>query len=143
MLDGFGDEVATHAKTLPFIYKGLVEALDPGTELTVLVTEDALVGTAICLFCERAGAQPNPFPMLDVDLMLVASLANRRSMEGHLATAHDMWLRWRAEALVVQQFDEPAPPALGYVLAPVDSLRSLSEDLLCTAAWNRRPKRNP
>ena len=140
ILDGFGAVVARHEKTMPYDYNGSMEALQRGGAITVVVTEDALVGVAICLdFCDRGGTRHNPYAMLDVDLMLVPSFGNARTLDGHMATAQDMKTRWRTETFVVQQGDRLPPPGIGYVLAPADDLKSQATDLVSDQPWNRRP----
>jgi hypothetical protein len=124
VFDAYGELILRHAKLLAFNAQGIPERIVPGDRLHVLVTEERLIGFGICLdFCERLeGAF---FPALDIDYALITSCGEDRTMQGHIATARDMVIRFRSRAFVVQQryppFDPPGTDQpIGYVLPPRD-----------------------
>ncbi|QOZ36342.1 hypothetical protein [Bradyrhizobium sp. CCBAU 53421] len=99
--DGYGEERLVYDKIAPFAVGGLgKEGIVPGTRLCVLATETALIGFAICLdFCD---ATSNPFTELNLDLMLVPSMGNDRTMEGHQTTAAQVEVKFGTRSFVVQ-----------------------------------------
>lgn len=99
--DGYGMQRLAYDKIAPFaIGDWGKEDIVPGTRLCVLATEVALIGFAICLdFCD---AGSNPFTRLDVDLMLVPSMGNDRTMEGHQTTAAQVEVKFGTRTFVVQ-----------------------------------------
>ncbi|SDO47499.1 hypothetical protein [Afipia sp. GAS231] len=123
--DGHGDEVARHKKRMAFKDQdGRVEDIHHGTELTILVLEEALFGFGICLdFCNRC--YHTPYGWLDVDFVIVPSCGNDATMDGHIRTAKDLHNERNTRSFVVQQAYPPLQHAAGYVLNP-DGL---------TAAW--------
>ncbi|MBP0114352.1 hypothetical protein [Bradyrhizobium vignae] len=59
-----------------------------------------MVGVAICLdFCDVC---ETPFSELDVDVMLVPSMGNDRTMQGHQTTAAQVEVRFGTRSFVVQ-----------------------------------------
>ncbi|CAA7624386.1 conserved hypothetical protein [Magnetospirillum sp. UT-4] len=119
VLDGYGRSVLTFAKALPFTHDSLgPEAIQGSHAIEVLVTRDSVIAFAICRdYCDNQVL--SPFPDLDVDLILVPSLGNAATMDGHRVTAKRAALNHGTRTFVVQQ-DLPAgtDPRLGLVLPP-------------------------
>lgn len=129
VLDGFGREIALYAKTRAFDLHGRFEDIQPGAGLPVLVIGDLLVGMAICKdFCDRS--RELPYLHLPLDLVLVPSFGDDRTMHSHCVAASDLWIRHHTRSFVVQQ-DSRRDRGWGYALpaserpweAPIDSLR--------------------
>jgi hypothetical protein len=99
--DGYGVERLVYDKIAPYADDDWgKERIRPGGRICVLATEGALLGLAVCLdFCDVVGT---PFSDLDVDVMLVPSMGNDRTMQGHQATAAGLELRFGARSFVVQ-----------------------------------------
>ncbi len=137
IFDGYGREVARHAKLLPYIDEtGRLEAITSGDALTVLVSEDALLAVGICRdFCER-GAGLNSYALLDVDIFLITSFGDGKTMAGHFQTATDVQIRYRAQVFITQQTMPNPEGILGFIYTPTDRPQL---DLAPTArkeAWN-------
>lgn len=139
IFDGYGTKVAEHVKLRPYIDEdGRVEKIRGGSQISVLVAEDALIAFGICKdFSERG--TPNPFVELDVDFFVVTSLANKQTMAGHLATAKDVRIRYRASSIVVQQIYNPPDTNIGYILHPASGQDPQLDQILTKDEWNRRP----
>ncbi|MGU3387829.1 hypothetical protein ACLBYG_25225 [Methylobacterium sp. D53M] len=116
VLDGFGEIVLRYRKILRYRQvDGDREGIEPGDELPVLVLDDCLVGFAICRdFCERD--EPATVADLDVDLVIVPSLGDGKTLDGHRHTAGDMATRFNTRAFVVQQEYPLSAGRLGWVL---------------------------
>ncbi|MDA9430238.1 hypothetical protein [Bradyrhizobium sp. CCBAU 51627] len=99
--DGYGEERLTYDKIAPYADDDWgTEAITAGDRICVLATEGALIGVAICLdFCDVC---ETPFTELDVDVMLVPSMGNDRTMQGHQITAAQVEVRFGTRSFVVQ-----------------------------------------
>lgn len=144
VLAGSGKVLAHYDKRMKFrlkrksgkeILPDLVEAIVPGRELPIFVTDDRLVSIAICLdFCEDCS--PPPYHVLDVDLALVPSMGLRNTVEQHAVHADTLHTRYSAETFVVQQSPLlkgeclPAGEAAGYsFLSPVTNPDSYPQNV--------------
>lgn len=123
--DGYGVQLTIYDKIDPYIDSDWgIEKIQLGQKLCVLVTEEALIGFAICLdFC----AAKNPFTKLDVDLMLVPSLGNDTTMDSHQDTAKDMAAQFGSRSFVVQQITNTnfLDGRIGVILPPIQRPRSI------------------
>lgn len=99
--DGYGEERLSYDKIAPYADDGWgMENITAGDRVCVLATEGALIGVAICLdFCDVC---QTPFSELDVDVMLVPSMGNDRTMQGHQTTAAQVEVRFGTRSFVVQ-----------------------------------------
>lgn len=113
VLDKTGVERMRYAKSIPYFRDGLHEGIVADRNIPVLVNTDFLATFAICLdFCERELAIP--YDRLDVDLVLVASQGNERTMKGHEANAEKLGIKHGGETFVVQHGEKGHDP-VGYV----------------------------
>lgn len=112
ILDGSGSTIFELVKWAKFLLDGHFEAIEPGTEIPVLITGGEIVVMAICRdFLDEADEEP-PYCQLDVDLAIVPSMANlapTTTMDGHIATARTMSIRFGTQTMVVQQPPSPDP----------------------------------
>lgn len=99
--DGYGEERLIYDKIAPYADDDWgAENITAGDRICVLATEGALIGVAICLdFCDVC---ETPFNELDVDVMLVPSMGNDRTMQGHQTTAAQVEARFGTRSFVVQ-----------------------------------------
>ncbi|SDD33016.1 hypothetical protein SAMN05216337_101023 [Bradyrhizobium brasilense] len=99
--DGYGEERLIYDKIAPYADDDWgTENITAGDRICVLATEGALIGVAICLdFCDVC---ETPFSELDVDVMLVPSMGNDRTMQGHQVTAAQVEVRFGTRSFVVQ-----------------------------------------
>ncbi len=109
--DGFGNAVGRHLKHAPYWADGddekLVEDIVVGTKILVLASRSLTVAVAICLdFCQTSTA--NPYDELDVDLVLVTSLADGNTTGKHAAQADRIWQRRRTATFLAQQDIKPS-----------------------------------
>jgi hypothetical protein len=119
ILDKSGIERLQFSKGSTYSVGGLKEGIMAHDVMPVLVNDDALVAFAICLdFCELETTFRYE---LDVDYVLVASLGNRTTMDGHQSNARRLSSRTGGRAFVVQQSDGGAP--VGWVLPGADPHR--------------------
>jgi hypothetical protein len=82
----------------------LRENIVPSEEILVLVSRSLTVAIAICLdFCQVA--RVNPYQDLDVDLVLVTSLAGEKTTVQHAAQAEALWNRRKTGTFLAQQDD--------------------------------------
>ncbi|CAO4170367.1 putative amidohydrolase [Methylorubrum aminovorans] len=137
VLDGYGEVALTYRKVLPYRDGKLgTEAIGIPPEVPVLVTDDHLVGFGICKdFCDLSVTLA--YKDLDVDLVLVPSMGNVATMDGHRSTAKGMRVTFGTRAFVVQQADHgcPAEEHPGWVLpfpddpaaGPVTALRQAGD----------------
>jgi predicted amidohydrolase len=118
VFDGHGDEILRHKKRMPYTDpEGRAEDIRHGTELAILVLENALFGFGICLdFCNRC--YHTSYGWLDVDFVIVPSCGNEATMDGHIRTAKDLHNERNTRSFVVQQAFPPLQQAAGYVLNP-------------------------
>ncbi|WFU49109.1 hypothetical protein [Sinorhizobium terangae] len=136
ILDGYGEEIVVHNKLLRYLDGPYaMEAIEPGTELNIVVLEDAVVVCAICLdFCHLT--EDTPHGSVDVDYVVVPSCGDDRTISSHLEKAKVVKLHWKAHTVVVQQFHDgkehaPGAAPLGYVLGH-SSLDEIDVGLLRT-----------
>lgn len=98
---------------------GRFEDIVTGDELPVLVYGDLLIAFGICKdFCDL-GDTP-PYVEMAVDLMLVPSFGDEKTLNGHLQNAKAMRVRHDARVFVVQQRHPKAPDGGGYVVPAPD-----------------------
>ncbi|GGI25663.1 hypothetical protein ACFQZO_17610 [Bradyrhizobium sp. GCM10027634] len=99
--DGYGEERLVYDKIAPYADDDWgIENITAGERMCVLATEGALIGVAICLdFCDVCDT---PFRDLDVDVMLVPSMGNDRTMQGHQTTASQVEVKFGTRSFVVQ-----------------------------------------
>ncbi|WP_409190643.1 hypothetical protein [Bradyrhizobium sp. RDM4] len=99
--NGYGEERLIYDKIAPYADDGWgTENITAGDRVCVLATEGALIGVAICLdFCDVC---ETPFSELDLDVMLVPSMGNDRTMQGHQITAAQVEVRFGTRSFVVQ-----------------------------------------
>ena len=118
VLNGYGDVLLQYRKVLPYHDREIgTEAIEPAIDVPVLVTDDHLVGFGICKdFCDQGIMLA--FADLDVDLVLVPSMGNSVTMDGHQSTAKRMRTTFGTRAFVVQQAEAglPADDQPGWVL---------------------------
>ena len=139
ILDGYGNKVGEHKKLFRYSEgDGPHEAIELGSELEVLVTEQGLFAFGICLdFCNRS--ESPPYIDLDVDYVIVPSCGGESTMRSHVNTSTDVMKKLRTRTVVVQQFygDKPdAPGPVGYVLARTDTPEPAFSDLERNQPWN-------
>ncbi|WIW50097.1 hypothetical protein ML401_36930 (plasmid) [Bradyrhizobium sp. 62B] len=99
--DGYGGELLVYDKIAPYADDEWgIENIVAGERICVLATEGGLIGVAICLdFCDVCST---PFSDLDVDVMLVPSMGNDRTMQGHQTTASQVEVKFGTRSFVVQ-----------------------------------------
>jgi len=134
--DGFGTELARHRKIFRYFdnKSGKAEGVGLGKSLTLLVFDDLMVALGICRdFCERIDPNPNPFAGLDADLFLIPSMGNKTTMKGHMETAREIALKYRASAFVAQQSESNHP--VGYLIFPGQDLDKPSSDFEVDTDW--------
>lgn len=133
IVDALGEEVATHAKVMPYRSKReppgasgdqplRKEAIVRGEELTIVVTQDQLIAVVICRdLCDRLSRAP--FCGLDVDLVLVPSLGNETTLEGHLSRAEGLHILFGTQTFVAQhpkRASQVPTGGYGWVVRPAD-----------------------
>lgn len=125
ILDGAGNELFPYLKSSQFWLGPQHEDILLGEELPVLVYGDLLVAFAICLdFCDLSSDPP--YHDMPVDLVLVPSFGNAKTMTSHLDTATIMRVRHDARSFVVQQSHPPMLQGGGYVLPASDDPGALT-----------------
>lgn len=158
VLDGFGTELFRYRKMEPFWMGGAYEDIEPGTELPILVYGDLLIAFGICLdFCDLSAELP--YHEMAVDLVLVPSFGNVKTIKSHIATAKVVQVRHRSQSFVVQQAfprlsgeprgpipDKADPQAFlivsggGYVLpAPLDVVGATEKTCRERQVWRTHP----
>lgn len=118
--DGYGNERLTYDKIVPYLDREAgFEAIKSGDKIPILVTDDLLIGFAICKdFCDLVAV--TPFLQLNVDIILVPSMGDEKTMKGHQSTAKRIQAVFGGRTFVVQQA-HPSGGELGVVLPmPVD-----------------------
>ncbi|WP_194473246.1 hypothetical protein [Bradyrhizobium sp. CCBAU 51753] len=100
--DGYGVERLVYDKIQPYADDDWgIENIEPGDTISILASEAALIGFAICLdFCDVVS---NPFTELDLDIVLIPSMGNDRTMQGHQTTASRVEVKFGTRCFVVQQ----------------------------------------
>lgn len=118
--DADGLEVASYCKRLQFLLGERTEGVAPGTTQPVLATRGGLITFGICRdVCDTAEVEGGQFyRSLDVDLVLVPSLGNEATIQGHAIAAAGLAPLGRRLFVVQQSYGDPAPAPLGYVLPP-------------------------
>lgn len=136
VLDGYGDTKLTFQKLIPFMDRELgIERVKRGTRLPILLTDTHLIAFAVCRdYCDLSLSLP--YQELDVDLVLVPSMGNEKTMEGHQATAKAMRVLYDARAFVVQQANPPVAGEVGLVLPlPDDPTAQKPQELRQFTVW--------
>lgn len=131
--NGRGDFMFEFGKNLRFSFDGLTENTAIHRAIHIVATDRELVAFAICKdFCDKAAKDPTPVRQLDVDLVLVPSMGQWKTMTAHRDAADDMKVRYGTRTAVVQQAyprgdDDPA----GFVLRlPIEPLSKERADLV-------------
>lgn len=136
-----GRERIVLAKTLPLDTAKVHEAIEPSFAIHLLVNEDVLVAFAICRdFCEARLSKA--FALLPVDLVIVPSYGNERTLLGHRDQAKTISLAHDARTFVVQHPDpgNEVGPGIGYVLPPVrEPDRLTAPAMLVDATFSTHP----
>ncbi|MBR1164937.1 hypothetical protein [Bradyrhizobium elkanii] len=137
IFDGHGAQIARLKKRMAYKdAEGRVEDIQHGTELVVVVLEEALFGFGICLdFCNRC--YHTSYGWLDVDFAIVPSCGNEVTMDGHIRTAKDLHNERNTRSFVVQQAYPALKQAAGFVLNPDGNSSSwVANQLLTDAPWS-------
>ena len=116
VVDGLGNRLLTFDKLLAYqdIEYG-TEDIEESDWLEVLVVEETLVAFGICR--DFAEIQPsNPFAQLDVDFVIVPSMGNATTADGHRLTAAIVARRFATQSFIVQQADPGTTSPLGFVV---------------------------
>ncbi|WP_334162685.1 hypothetical protein [Phenylobacterium sp.] len=126
VFNAYGEELLIFDKLVAFHdYPHGTEDIIESMTIPVLVLEDMLIAFGICRDFSDTGPD-NPLAVLDVDMLMVPSMGNERTAEGHLTTARLVADRFAAVSFVVQQADPGEPLQPGYVVPPQDDLTGLS-----------------
>lgn len=129
--DFYGRHLLSYRKSIIYTRGELTERAEPDLRLPILISADSAIAFGICLdFCELE--LDNPYLGLDVDLVLIASLGNQRTMDGHLVNASTMNARVGARAFVCQQSDEQSRN-VGFVFPAKDD-----GQVTVSVEWNVR-----
>ena len=122
ILFGKGQPLASYDKRRTFEVEGRFERIDPGEKMLVLVTEDRLIGVAICKdFCDDV--DNDAYRSLSLDLLLVPSMGRVSTIDAHLRHAKALQSQQGTVSFVVQQVDvltgttRDAKEPLGYSFA--------------------------
>jgi hypothetical protein len=120
VISGVGRPRFFHDKTLPLESRSLgTEELMPSYRIPVLITDEALIAFAICRdFCEAQIS--DVYEKLDVDLIVVPSYGDIRTIRAHRQQAQRLYLGPGTRVLVAQQIipDEVTDAGAGFVLRP-------------------------
>lgn len=114
---GDGRLVGRHVKHAIFgtnvAGKGVLkEDIVRGEEILVIVGPDLTVAIAICLdFCQVGTS--NPYDELDVDLVLIASMANSGTTADHRSQADRIWKKRKGATFLAQQNEGAAGGVCG------------------------------
>jgi hypothetical protein len=139
VLDGYGRHVLDCAKSIAYREAGLGrEDIVPEFHVPILVTETNLIAFGICRdFCELG--QQTPWSVINVDLVVVASMgSNKRTMQSH-RTAADMGSAGGQRSFIVQQFEATTTGVTGWVLPPTGNPGALEIDDLKQGSWSEHP----
>lgn len=102
LLDGGGRRFDWYDKFARFADKTVgYEDVTSGEELVVVMTEDCLASVCICK--DFSDLQTNPWAQLPVDIVLVASMGEDVTMDGHLVRAAELRKGHGRCTFVVQQ----------------------------------------
>ncbi|MEG3166575.1 hypothetical protein U1737_00015 [Sphingomonas sp. LB3N6] len=120
VLSGSGRHRFYHDKSLPLESTTLgVEELTPSDQVAVLVNDDVLIAFGICRdFCEAQIS--DLYIELDVDLVVVPSYGDRKTIEAHREKARRLSIKSAGSTFVVQQVvpEEVLTSGSAYVLPP-------------------------
>ena len=120
VLDGYGEPIFTTYKWAKFQFDKRYEAIEPGSEIHLLIGEDELTVVAICRDFLQATTDL-PYPKLDVDVAVVPSMirdiGEHATLATHKATANQMRVRYGTRTLVVAQPARAQEGGVGKVLA--------------------------
>lgn len=138
VLDGYGSETLQYRKVMPYRDGNVgTEGIGIPATIPILVTDDHLIGFGICKdFCDLSVTLA--YKDLDIDLVMVPSMGNAATMDGHRNTAKSMRTFFGTRAFVVQQADPDSPVAEqpGWVLPfPDDPSRGGTADLHQAGEW--------
>ncbi|WP_447726015.1 hypothetical protein [Sphingomonas koreensis] len=138
VLDSCGREILRHAKSRAYADNEYgMEAILCDYRIPVLVTQEELVAFAICKdFCD---ARPGiPYPLLDIDLIIVGSIGNDVTMQSHRSAASDA-MALGTRTFVVQQDLSTTNGETGWVLPPSRAPGQFDLKKLRTPAWSVWP----
>lgn len=124
VFDGYGKKTLFYDKSTPYIDPELgPEDIRLGTTLPIIVTDDLLIGFAICKdFCDLG--RVTPYFHMNIDLVLVPSMGDLKTMKGHQNTAKRVQAVFGSRAFVVQQA-HPPKGAKGIILPMLRDPESL------------------
>lgn len=118
--DRFGVERAAHSKIVPYFDERRGdENIESGDRLSIFVTDDFLVGFAICKdFCGFSNP-PLPYLELNVDFIIVPSMGDGKTLSAHRKVADFLKVQNGGRAFIVQQHMNPTEgECAGYVVPP-------------------------
>jgi hypothetical protein len=125
ILQGRGRPLASYDKRREFTFERRHEEILAGERLLVIVTEERLISVAICLdFCDDCA--DDVYDWLNVDLVLVPSMGDVKTLEAQHRSAKGMQSRQGAVTFLVQQvpvetgtaLNEGAPAAYSFASPP-------------------------
>lgn len=118
--DRFGIERAAHSKIVPY-FDGHWgdEDIHSGERLPVFVTDDFVVGFAICKdFCGYSNP-PLPYLELNADFIIVPSMGDEKTLNAHRKVADFLKVQSGGRAFIIQQALPSSNKTLaGYVIPP-------------------------
>lgn len=142
VFNGAGKPLLSFAKANKFYLKTeddlRQEDISIGNEIHILITDFGTISFCICKdFCDT---NFSTFDRLDVDLFVVPSLGNFKTMDGHQTKAKSVSQGSGAKAFIVQQHvDNPpqgVPKPLGWILTRSNfaaPLETLAQDTIWSA----------
>ena len=102
ILHGRGRPLASYDKRRQFTFERRHEEIVAGERLLVIVTEERLISVAICRdFCDDCA--DDVYDWLNVDLVLVPSMGDAKTLEAQRRSAKEMQSRQGAVTVLVQQ----------------------------------------
>lgn len=138
ILDGYGETITHHRKLYSYSDHNLVEAIELGDTLHIVLLEDTLFAFGICLDYCNPRVDP-PYLDLDVDFILVPSCGEEKTMEAHIERSSEVMRNLRTHTLVVQQYHTSKPPPnppLGYILARAARDEPTLKELATMQPWH-------
>lgn len=135
VLDAYGETLLEHSKARAYSDNEYgLEGIYSDYRIPVLVTQDRLVAFAICKdFCDTRNGIP--YPLLNVDLIVVSSIGNEQTMASHRAMATRIEPSGTG-AFVVQQDLETAKGETGWVSRPGSKIAKADLVDLRRGAWS-------
>jgi hypothetical protein len=129
VFDGYGKKTLVYDKSTPYIDPVLgPEDIRLGSKLPIIVTDDLLIGFAICKdFCDLG--RVTPYFHMNIDLVLVPSMGDLKTMKGHQNTAKRIQAVFGFRAFVVQQAHPPTG-AIGIILPMLSDPESVAPSKL-------------